>query len=138
MRCYVIRCPSQLCEGVTIETPLVVLLCELAFSSLPPHASLLGYTEPLFRRRFASLVKSFYLDPAAVKPYSLRRGGATAHYKRHLNMELTCLQGRWATTKSARVYIQEAMAQQAALDQSSAELAQLEYYQQVVDALLRH
>ena len=61
-----------------------------------------------FRDKFRSLVAFFQL-PATLKPYSLRRGGATSDFKSHGSMEKTLLRGRWGSTGAARNYVQEGL-----------------------------
>ena len=39
------------------------------------------------------------------KPYSLRRGGATAFFRKWKSMELTLERGRWASARIGRIYI---------------------------------
>ena len=63
---------------------------------------------PEFRKQFASLL-SFFRFPSSFRPYSLRRGGATAHFRKHGQMERTLIKGRWASTGAARQYIQEGL-----------------------------
>ena len=42
--------------------------------------------------------------------YSVRRGGASYDFASHGLMERTLLRGRWESVKSARVYVNEALA----------------------------
>ena len=51
----------------------------------------------------------------ALRPYSLRRGGAT-HWFRHGSLDKLMLQGRWAVPKTAKVYINEGLAILAEID----------------------
>ena len=43
------------------------------------------------------------------RPYSLRRGGATAFYRATCNMAATIERGRWATIRVARIYINDGL-----------------------------
>ena len=45
-----------------------------------------------------------------LRPYSLRRGGATFWFSRHLNLDKLIIAGRWQAVKTARVYINEGLA----------------------------
>ena len=60
-----------------------------------------------FQRANAQLgfAASFY------KPYSLRRGGATHDYMSNKNLAKTILRGRWSELKTARLYINDGLAQ---------------------------
>ena len=61
-----------------------------------------------FRDQFRALVAFFQLPPS-FKPYSLRRGGATADFRHDGSMEKTLLRGRWGSTGAARNYVQEGL-----------------------------
>ena len=43
-------------------------------------------------------------------PYSVRRGGATAHFVQDGSLDITCERGRWGNMKTARVYVNTALA----------------------------
>ena len=64
------------------------------FESLGEGEHLVGMTEHQFRREFAIGLTALQLDADEVKPYSLRRGGATAHYQRFGQWERTQHLGR--------------------------------------------
>ena len=65
--------------------------------------------------------------PAAeVSGYSLRRGGATWNFLMHGSLARTAVLGRWASERTARIYIDGAMAQQARWRLSPAALAACE------------
>ena len=44
------------------------------------------------------------------KPYSLRRGGATAYFRASGSMELTLERGRWSSARVGRIYINDGLA----------------------------
>ena len=46
------------------------------------------------------------LSSFGMKPYSLRRGGATFDFKAHGNLDRTVVRGRWGSQRTARIYIQ--------------------------------
>ena len=54
------------------------------------------------------------------KPYSLRRGGATAFYRKHRSMELTLERGRWSTVRVGRIYINDGLAKETEMKLSDA------------------
>ena len=64
----------------------------------------------VFRREFPSLLRIFKLDTQEYKPYSLRRGGATHHFRVRGSLSLTTLRGRWSAEKTARIYINDGLA----------------------------
>eukprot|EP00438_Fugacium_kawagutii_P006407 Skav224260 [mRNA] locus=scaffold2636:134039:145536:- [translate_table: standard] len=63
---------------------------------------------PQFRSQFAALTK-FFTWSTPFRPYSLRRGGATADFRAFHSMERTLIKGRWGTSFAARQYIQEGL-----------------------------
>ena len=80
-----------------------------AVRSVPPTQLLLDVSPALFRRMFNNLVNHFDLS-GLFAIYSLRRGGATWDFLSHKSMELTLLRGRWSSTSTARIYLQDTVA----------------------------
>ena len=68
--------------------------------------------------------------------YALRRGGATFDFQQHFTMGKTMELGRWATEKTARIYIDQAMAQQAEVSLTPQSLKILKSGQRVASSLL--
>ena len=62
-----------------------------------------------FRNTFAHHIKRFNLETHRFRPYSLRRGGATALFQRTGSMEAALLKGRWASTKVAKIYLADGL-----------------------------
>ena len=50
------------------------------------------------------------------RPYSLRRGGATASYRVTANLQTTIERGRWASARVARIYIRDGLGLESELD----------------------
>jgi hypothetical protein len=123
-------------EGLVINDPLVVALLQLAFADLSSDQLLTDMPEPAFRARFTRLISKFGLDAADIKPYSLRRGGATWHFRCYLDMNYTCLIGRWASHRTAKIYIQDALAQLAAGRQTPLQEKTFAHYAKVASALI--
>ena len=63
-----------------------------------------------FRKCFKLFLCAFSLESYHINVYSLRRGGATWDFLSHQSMERTLLRGRWSSTSSARIYLQDAAA----------------------------
>ena len=62
----------------------------------------------VFRRCFDSLIEDLGLPVSLLyKPYSIRRGAATADFLAHGQLSRTCVRGRWANEKTCRIYINE-------------------------------
>ena len=62
-----------------------------------------------FRNVFAHHIKRFNLEIHRFRPYSLRRGGATALFQSTGSMESALLKGRWASTKVAKIYLADGL-----------------------------
>ena len=91
------------------EAEGVLLLARCLAGKLPGEA-LFPHGMARFRKTFARLVEKIGANPADVKPYSLRRGGATHHWGVLANLSRTTLRGRWRHQPTARTYIQDGVA----------------------------
>ena len=96
-------------EEVICDDPEALLILAMTLQHKPPTTSLVD-NWPSFRRQFADDVASINCDPNLIKPYALRRGGATHHYKSLGNIDATCVRGRWQAHRTAKIYIREAAA----------------------------
>ena len=97
-------------ESTVLDDAASVLMLRAWLSRAMPGDVLLPRGALEFRKTFAQLLEALQLESVGYKPYSLRRGGATAFFKKTGNMSLTCLRGRWSSEKTARIYVNEAMA----------------------------
>ena len=94
-------------ESVTVtDKPLLKVFRKLYRGCLPgepvwPHSA------TYFRSWFAAIVEELGLTEVGIKPYSLRRGGATDHFLSTGQYDLVTERGRWAHSKTARIYINE-------------------------------
>ena len=73
-----------------------------SFSTSKPHA---------WRKLFNQALEKLQLTELGLRPYSLRRGGATFFFQHHRSFDKLLLQGRWAAAKTARIYLNEGLAQ---------------------------
>jgi len=98
--------PNKFAEfsNVAVATLLSRLLTNTAAG-----AYVFPFTEAKFRFMFKSAVVSLGL-PSSIVPHSLRHGGATDLHIRGVSVEDILIKGRWASTKSARTYIQTSRA----------------------------
>ena len=62
-----------------------------------------------FRNAFRRHCSMFHLQAHNFRPYSLRRGGATAIFQQSGSMELALLKGRWTSTKVAKIYLADGL-----------------------------
>ena len=65
-----------------------------------------------FRNDFHSLLKALGLFGLGFQPYSLRRGGATHFFTKTSSLDATVVRGRWKDGKTARIYLDDAVAWQ--------------------------
>ena len=91
-------------DKVTLDLPC------LAVGTLKAGEYVIGRTAPKFRKDFEELLKHLGLSGGDIKPYSLRRGGATHLFRETGNMSITAERGRWSSLQTARIYVDEAMA----------------------------
>ena len=62
-----------------------------------------------FRNKFAFYMRRFNLEQHAFRPYSLRRGGATAIFQETGSMELALLKGRWQSVRVAKISLTDGL-----------------------------
>jgi hypothetical protein len=97
-------------ESVTIENKDMSRLIAARLLNLQPGDLLLPKGSFEFRRVFKHLVEELKLTSLGFKPYSLRRGGATHHFRTCGQLSRTVVKGRWTNARTARVYINEGLA----------------------------
>ena len=102
-------------QWVVVENPIVKTLLRQLLASSEPGSFLFPFKASLFRHYFKAACSDLGLSPAYV-PHSLRHGGATYHHLLGRPMEDILLRGRWASSKSARRYIQSGKAMLLTLD----------------------
>lgn len=84
---------------------------------------------PRFRAEFDKVLA--YFDFAGkFRPYSLRRGGATADFRMYNSMERTLIRGRWGTSQAARQYIQEGLSVLTKISISRSQATLIRHYAQ--------
>ncbi|CAK0894411.1 unnamed protein product [Prorocentrum cordatum] len=110
-------------ELVMIRSRVAVKLLVQHVQQLPPDELILNIERGEFMRLFRRVVVALGLTDERVTLYSFRRGGAAHDFLEHGSLELTLLRGRWASARSARVYVQDAVAALAELQLSDLQLA---------------
>eukprot|EP00435_Cladocopium_sp_Y103_P018568 s1259_g4.t1 len=63
-----------------------------------------------WRKLFNECLTSLGIEDFMFRPYSLRRGGATYWFGKHQSLDRLLVQGRWASQRTARIYINEGLA----------------------------
>jgi len=103
-------------KSVEVLEPVVVEQLRALVADTAPGARLFPFTVAVFRRRFKRVCAALGLSPRYV-PHSLRHGGATRYsHVKGWPVEDVMVRGRWASTKSARIYLQAGVALQMAMD----------------------
>ena len=83
------------------------------FLAPKPHA---------WRALFTKAIEALKLNDLRFRPYSLRRGGATFWFNQHGSFDKLLVQGRWAAARTARVYLNDGLAQLADMSLSNSVL----------------
>ncbi len=98
-------------QSVTVDNPDVIQLLRRVHSRVRgPEDRVFPFRADQYRRVFKATAAALGLSPSYV-PHSCRHGGATRMYQRSpLAIEAIKLRGRWASTESARRYIQQGVA----------------------------
>ncbi|OLQ13610.1 hypothetical protein AK812_SmicGene2385 [Symbiodinium microadriaticum] len=97
-------------EMVVVNSRIAISWLRRACAHRSDDELLIRRGPDFFRKCFKLFVAEFGLSDANINVYSLRRGGATWDFMAYQSMERTLLRGRWASTSSARVYLQDAVA----------------------------
>ena len=95
---------------VTIDDPGVGLRLAAAIAGLQPHDAVTGCFSAEFRIVFADAVAALKLGSFRLRPYSLRRGGATHHLRANNDLQLTLFRGRWSSLRVGKVYLTDGLA----------------------------
>ena len=100
-------------ESVAIRDSLVLQLLDTVFSTTRFHRGqrLWPHSGQSFRDSFSSYMRAFRICHLQMKPYSLRRGGATHLLQQGMAMDCILVRGRWRSLSVARLYLQDGMAQ---------------------------
>lgn len=111
-------------QWVIVENPSVKTLLRKLVANTPSGKLIFPFSTQNFRLRFKTACAQLGLSPRYV-PHSLRHGGATRWHLLGHPVEDILIRGRWASTKSARRYIQSgrAMLMTMAVPQSLQSLA---------------
>ena len=86
----------------------MVKLLRWLIAELLPGDFVLGLTAANYRTVFAAAAAAIGL-PSTFKPYSLRRGGATWHFRTQGSISMTMEIGRWKNQHTARTYVNTAL-----------------------------
>ena len=96
-------------ESVTINDITLVKILQRLCRRLRPGDFLMDCSAPKFRILFKAALDALNLSKD-FQPYSLRRGGATEFFRATSNMHTAMEIGRWSTLRTAKIYINCALA----------------------------
>ena len=92
-------------DCVAVDSSRVAHLCFRRLLSLKPFESVIGLSPASARTRLKQLLEVLGLERFAFRWYSVRRGGATAQFRAHGQMEKILVRGRWESSRTARIYL---------------------------------
>ena len=98
-------------EVSVVDQWLTARLQELV-QHTPSGKTLVDCTGPAYRSIWRRAVDACRI-PRRFTPYSLRRGGATATFRRSGSFDFVAERGRWTTTRALRIYINAALLESA-------------------------
>jgi len=119
-------------EGVTVDDPWLVMQLRLCCRKLWPGDLILPITSRQYRALFDAAVAGLGLTPD-FKPYSLRRGGASQHFQRTGNLDVTMEIGRWGNVQTAKTYVNVAL-----MDLVTIQRLETDAVASAADAFLEH
>ncbi|CAK0904182.1 unnamed protein product, partial [Prorocentrum cordatum] len=105
-------------EFVLVRSGVAVALLARAKAQAHGQDLCLGMEPSSFMNTFGRVRELLELQDAKLTLYSWRRGGASADFRSHGSMEQTLLRGRWASARTARLYVQDAVAEATQLNLS--------------------
>ena len=98
-----------------------MLLLRYACEEAGYRGKLLPSGYAAFQRSFVKLLQRLGIGTKGFTPYSLRRGGATSLLEREGDLNVLAMRGRWASTTTARLYVDSAAAERSAIALSAAQ-----------------
>ena len=106
-------------EAAAFNDPMIGQVLRVLRRRLPKGSHRQHYIFPGSEKKFYQLfrdgIKWLGLDGYGFLPYSIRRGGATAFFRRTRNMEATLDRGRWSSQRVARIYVNDGLAKEVEL-----------------------
>lgn len=122
-------------DMVTVDDPGVGLMLLRAASLVERGEPLVNMGAAMFRKVFKALCARCGLGSFGFLPYSLRRGGATYHFRHCGDINATLFRGRWSSIRAGRIYVTDGAAAMADLKLSDNDVATLDGLAQPLLAL---
>ena len=123
-------------ELITIDDPLVVRFISQCLEANPNAATFANMSSKQFQDRFAAYLDQLDCSNLGYRLYSIRRGGATYDYMTHKSLSRTVLRGRWTSSTTAKIYIQDAVALVAATQVADVARGRLAHFTAVMTNLM--
>lgn len=102
-------------ESVILGFQPAVQLTKRWKSLVSPSATFVS-SSAKWRNLFNECLCALGMDKYHFRPYSLRRGGATYWFAKRQSMDRLLIQGRWASQKTARIYLNEGLSMLTSMD----------------------
>lgn len=96
-------------EMVFVNSKLATKWLKAACRNRSPSDTIIQVTPEHCRHVLFTLLDTLQV-PGHLSMYSFRRGGATWFFVQERSLETTLLRGRWASTSTARIYLQDSAA----------------------------
>ena len=103
-------------EAVTLEDPELVAWASKLCEGKAPGERICPVSAAAMRRDFAAAVQVLGWSNLDLQLYSMRRGGATEHFRQGNSMAATTMRGRWANFTTCKLYVDAALQDRASLD----------------------
>ncbi len=97
-------------ERIVLRDKLAIHCLQQLCCNKMPGDKILNMSVTKFRELWLRAIKHFELEQYHFPPYSIRRGGATWYFRQTSSMDAVMVLGRWAQARTARIYIEDAMA----------------------------
>lgn len=123
-------------EMVFIESDLATRFLRVTTRKLSGKEPILDRSPQDMRQLFFNMLDYLQI-PGHISLYSLRRGGATHHFMSSQSMETTLLRGRWQSTSTARIYLQDSAAALAHYQLSPVQRSQLLHLANIASGFAR-
>ena len=94
-------------EFVVIDEMTTVWAAYIWIQGRHPDAAIIDCTPAVWRRLFSAVLTALKLVSLELRPYSLRRGGATCMFTETGSLSLTVERGRWKHSRTAQLYLVE-------------------------------
>ena len=120
-------------QMATVDDSFVGGLLARFVAQFHEPTTLLRDANPMgFRRFFEYASQILELQELQLRPYSIRRGGATFDFLAHGNLQRTIFRARWTDSSVARIYVQDGVAVQAQMALMANQRALVHHYRELL------